>query len=398
MDLKLRRGPATGAAISAASALAIALICISPAAADELTVKNNADVPVKVVVRNGSSEIGRADRIDKKSTGKITLSGGVALARISPSVEATALGVATHCSAGKSGSGYEVRCDAVASAPAAPPSGGSGTAAKLPMRNLEIQNDLKDAVTVLLKHLTSDGKVFTDDHDIKSGASASFTMPVDDMITEFNIMRHLDTQRVNCGGSMRYLIPASQAKMYVTPVDSSTPPPSSVKRADSRPCLLSPTSRTEKADPPAKTSETPPAGGGNASASATTKIIVENDLKDPVQLGTLGGTTEDHVIGPRQSITLDHPVPHPDGKSDTTLEVNISRSVNSRLVNCGVRLHYAIPAVPEMKYYVTRVAGSDWPPKGKPGESDGAGGGGKGGGSLPPPPSCELSRSSKVEK
>jgi hypothetical protein len=395
MHLTLRRGPVTGAA-----ALAGILAFTGPAAADDLSVKNNADVAVKVVVKNGSTDIGHAD-ISKKSSGKVTLSAGVSLAKIT-SVEATAIGANTHCSTSKSGSSqYEVKCDAVASAPAPPSGSGSAPAAQQTTRPLEIQNDLKDPVTVFLKHTTNDGKRFSDEHDIEAHASATFTMPVDssNQITEFTITRHLDTQRVPCGALMRYEIPTSQQKVFVTAADGSAPPPAAEKRADSRPCVLSQTSRIEKADP--KTSGTPPAAppaAGGKAAATTTKFVVENDLKDPIQISTMGGFIEEHTIDPKQSITFDHPVPHPDGKSDTSMEVYISRSVNMRMISCGIRQQYVIPAIPEVKFYVTRVGGSEWPPKPKPGEDGGGGGAGAKGGSVPPPPSCQLTRTQNYEK
>jgi hypothetical protein len=397
MHPMFRDRPVTGAALSAASALAAVLAFTSPAAADELAVKNNSDVPVKVVVKNGAIEVGHADRIDKRSAGKVTLSPGVSLAKITPSVEATPLGVSTRCSASKSGSLYEVKCDAVASAPAASGSGsGSSTAAKRATRNLEIQNDLKDAVSVYFQHVM-DGETISDKHDISAHGSATFTIPIDEhnQMSEFNIIRHLDMERVPCGVSMRYDIPTSQQKVYVTPADGSAPPPSSEKRADSKPCVLSPSSRVEKAA--ATPSQTPaaPGGGGTAGGTSTTKFVVENDLKDPIQISTMGGFIEEHTIGPKQSVTFDHQVPHPDGKGDTAMEVYISRSVNMRLINCGTRLGYAIPPIPEVKFYVTRVAGSEWPPKPKPGE-DGGGAGGKAG--PPPSPTCELTRSQNYEK
>jgi hypothetical protein len=125
--------------------------------------------------------------------------------------------------------------------------------------------------------------------------------------------------------------------------------------------------------------------------------VVENDLKDPIEISTMGPFTESHTIGPRQSVTFDHQVPHPNDKPDTTVEVYINRSVDMRLFLCGNRLHYVIPPMPEVKFFVTRVAGSDWPPKAKPGENGGGDSkGGKGG--LPPPPSCELTRSQNFEK
>jgi hypothetical protein len=392
MHLIFRRGPVTGATSSAA-ALAGILALTSPAAADDLTVKNNADVSVKVVVKNGSTDVGHAD-ISKKSSGKIPLAAGVSPAKIT-SVEATSLGASTHCSASKTGSSqYDVKCDAVASAPAAP-SGAGGpatTAAKPATRNLEIVNDLKNDATVMLEYV-KDGKSFHDDHDIRSGASFVFTVSADDQMTVFNVLRHLDMERVSCGAQMRYLIPASQQKMYVTPVDDKSPPPDSIKRADSRPCVLSLTSRTEKADP--KTSNAPPAAGGGT--SATTKFTVENDLKDPVEISTMGGMTETHVINPKQTVTFDHAVPHPD-KGNTLVDVYISRSHETRLFLCGNRLQYAIPPMPEVKFFVTRVAGAEWPPKPKPGEKDGGGGGGGKDGGLPPPPSCELTRTQNFEK
>jgi len=226
MYLMFRDKPVTSAASSAASALAAVLVFASPAAADELAVKNSSDVPVKVVVKNGAMEIGHADRIDKRSVGKVPLSPGVSLAKITPSVEATPLGVSTRCSATKSGSQYEIKCDAVASAPAASGSGsGSSTAAKPATRNLVIQNDLKDAVTVYFQHVM-DGKTFRDEHDISSHGSATFTIPIDerDQTNEVNIIRHLDMERVPCGVSARYDIPVSQQKVYVTPADGSGPP------------------------------------------------------------------------------------------------------------------------------------------------------------------------------
>jgi hypothetical protein len=390
MHLTLRRRPVTGATSSAA-ALAGILAFTGPAAADDLSVKNNADVAVKVVAKNGSTDIGHAD-ISKKSSGKVTLSAGVPLAKIT-SVEATAIGANTHCSTSKSGSSqYEVKCDAVASAPAAP-SGAGGpatTAAKAATRNLEIVNDLKNDATVMLEYV-KDGKSFHDDHDIRSGSSVVFAVPADDQMTMFNVLRHLDMERVSCGSQMRYLIPSSQQKMYVTPVDSSAPPPDSIKRADSRPCILSTTSRTEKAD--SKASTAPPGG-----SSSTTKFTVENDLKDPVEISTMGGMTESHVINPKQSVTFDHPVSHPNGKGDIQVDVYISRSHETRLLLCGNRLQYSIPPIPEVKFYVTRVAGAEWPPKPKPGDKGGGeSGGGKGAG-LPPPPSCELTRTQNYEK
>src|SRR5581483_4588716 len=98
---------------------------------------------------------------------------------------------------------------------------------------------------------------------------------------------------------------------------------------------------------------------------------------------------------PKQTVTFDHAVPHADGKGDTLVNVYISRSHDTRLFLCGNRLQYSIPPMPEVKFYVTRVAGAEWPPKPKSGED--GGGGGKGGG-LPPPPSCELTRAQNYEK
>jgi hypothetical protein len=376
---------AAGSTVALAGVLAFA----GPAAADELAVKNTADVPVKVVVKNGSTDVGHAD-IYKKSSGKIALTAGVSLAKIT-SVEATAIGANTHCSASKSGSQYEVKCDAVASAPAAPSGAGSPatTAAKPATRNMEIVNNLKNDVTVMLDYV-KDGKSFHDDHDIRPGGSAVFAMPADEQMTVFNVMRHLDMERVSCGSQMRLLIPASQQKMYVTPVGDRTPPPDSIKRADSQPCIVSTTSKTEKAD--SKTAAVPTAG-----SSPTTKFVVENDLKDPVEVSTMGAMTETHVIQPKQTVTFDHTVSHPDGKGDTQVNVYISRSHDTRLFLCGNRLQYAIPPIPEVKFFVTRVAGAEWPPKPKPGDKGGDGGGGKDGG-LPPPPSCELTRSQNFEK
>jgi hypothetical protein len=215
-------------------------------------------------------------------------------------------------------------------------------------------------------------------------------VPSDEQSIAFSVSRHLDMERVSCGSQIRLLIPASQQKMFVTPVDSSTPPPDSIKRADSRPCMVSPTSRIEKADP--KASTPPPVAQGGASSA--TKFTVENDLKDPIQISTAGGMIETQIIQPKQTVTFDHAVPHPDGKGDTAMFVYISRSHETRLFLCGNRLQYAIPPVAEVKFFATRVAGAEWPPKVKPGEKDG--GDGKDG--LPPPPSCELTRSQKLEK
>jgi len=141
---------------STGAAFLAALILASPAAADELMVKNNADVPVRIVVKNGGNEVGRADRIDKKSSGKVTLNPGVSLAKITPSVEATPLGVSTRCFASKSGSQYEVKCDAVASAPAAMPAGGAtgvqtGQQTGLETISVTITNQSEVPVTVKFK-------------------------------------------------------------------------------------------------------------------------------------------------------------------------------------------------------------------------------------------------------
>lgn len=394
MHLTFQRKARTGA--FAVGALAAVLVSTGPAKADDLAVKNNSDVPVKVVVKNGSTEVGHAE-IYKRSSGKVTLNPGVSLAKITPTVEVTPIGASTRCSAAKSGSQYEIKCDPVAaSAPSAPAGGGSATtAAKRVNRNLEIQNDLKDAVTVYFHHMM-DGESIRDEHDISSHGSATFTIPVDEknQMSEFNVIRHMDMERVPCGVQMRYDIPTSQQKVYVTPADGGAPPPNSEKRKDSKPCVLSPSSRIEKADAtPAKTP--PPATSGGATA---TKFVVENDLKDPVQISTLSPFAEEHTIGPKQSVTFDHPVAHPDGKSETTMEIYISRSVNMRLINCGIRMQYAIPPMSEVKFFVTRVAGSEWPPKAKPGEEGGGGGGGAKGGGLPPAPTCELTRSQNFEK
>jgi hypothetical protein len=394
MYLAFRKKQVCGAAGFASAAFTAALTFASPAAADELAIKNNADVPVKVVVKNGAIEVGHADRIDKRSPGKVTLNPGISLAKITPSVEATPLGVSTRCSATKSGSQYEVKCDPVASTSAAP--AGAGSATTPATRTLEIANDLKNPVTVMLDHV-KDGKNFKDDHDIGVGGSATFTMPVDDgsRPTIFNVLRHLDMEVVSCGSQMRLQIPPSQQKMYVTPADGSLPPPDAIKRADSAPCVLSPTSRKEKADP--KTSATPPVApptSGQKADGKTTKFAVENDLKDPITISVMTPFVETHSIGPKQSITFDNPVPHADGSGETITVVYISRSVNMRLFVCGNRLQYRIPPMPEVKFYATRVAGADWPPKAKPGQD----GGGDGKDGLPPPPSCELTRSQNMEK
>jgi hypothetical protein len=374
----------TAAARSAATAFIAVLIAAGPAAADELTVKNNADVPVKVVVKNGSQEVGHADRIDKKSSGKVTLNSGVSLAKITPSVEAVPLGVNTRCSVAKSGSQYEVKCDPVtANAPAAQAPG-----AKPASRNLEVENDLKDPVTVLIEHKVG-GNVVNDEHDIKSGGSAVFTMTVDDNVFHVNIVRHVDMQRINCGALMRYDIPPSRQKVYVTPAEGSSPPEHE-GRADSKPCVLSQASHVEKAGAP------PAAGGTAGGGSAATKVVVENDLKDPVDISTLAPFTEEHLIDPRQSVTFTKSVPHKGENDKVIMEIYIQRSVGMRMLRCGVRLEYDIPSIPEVKFFVTRVPGSVWPPRAKPDGQSGEPGGESG--KLPGAPSCELTRAQNFEK
>ena len=385
------RNTPVAATASAAMALIAALIAAGPAAADELTVKNNADVPVKVVVKNGSQEVGHADRIDKKSFGKVTLNSGVTLAKITPSVEAVPLGAKTRCSVAKSGTQYEVKCDPVtADAPAAQ-AGGSRTAtgSKPASRNLEVENDLKDPVTVLIAHEVG-GNVVNDEHDIKSGGSAVFTMTFDNNIFHVNIVRHVDMQRINCGALMRYDIPPSRQKVYVTPAEGSSPPPEHEGRADSKPCVLSQASHVEKAGAP------PAAGGTAGGGSAATKVVVENDLKDPVDISTLAPFTEEHLIDPRQSVTFTNSVLHKGENDKVIMEIYIQRSIGMRMLRCGVRLQYDIPSIPEVKFFVTRVPGSAWPPRAKPDGQSGEPGGESG--KLPGAPSCELTRAQNFEK
>jgi hypothetical protein len=388
------RNARVAATASAAMALIAALIAASPAAADELTVKNNADVPVKVVVKNGSQEVGHADRIDKKTVGKVTLNSGVSLAKITPSVEATPVGVNTRCSVAKSGSRYDVKWDPVAAnAPAAPAEGNKTAAGGKPAsRNLEVQNDLKDAVTVMIEYASA-GKIIRDEHDINSRGSSFFTITLDNdnPIINVNIIRHLDMQRVSCGALMRYNIPPSRQKVYVTPAAGSSPP-EHVGRADNKPCVLSQASNVEKAG-------TAPGGGGTAEGDSTaTKLVFENDLKDSVQISILGPFTEEHSIEPRQSLTFSKPVLHEKGeKGGTTMEIFISRSVDMRMIRCGTSLHYEIPPIPEVKFFVTRVAGSAWPARATPGGQSGEPGAAQKG-KLPGAPSCELTRAQNFEK
>jgi hypothetical protein len=388
------RNTRVAATASAAIALIATLIAAGPAAADELTVKNNADVPVKVVVKNGSQEVGHTDRIDKKSAGKVTLNSGVSLAKITPSVEAAPLGVNTRCSVAKSGSQYEVKCDPVAAnAPAAPAEGNKTTEGGKPAsRNLEVQNDLKDAVTVYIEYALT-GKIIRDEHDINSRGSAFFTITLDNdnpTIT-VNILRHVDMQRINCGAMMRYDIPTSRQKVYVTPAAGSSPPEHE-GRADSKPCVLSQASNVEKAGKA-------PGGGGTAEGDSTaTRLVVENDLKDPVQISILGPLTEEHTIEPRQSLAFPKPVLHEKGeKGGMTMEVFISRAVDMRMIRCGASLRYVIPPIPEVKFFVTRVAGSAWPPRATPGGQSGEPGAAQKG-KLPGAPSCELTRAQNLEK
>jgi hypothetical protein len=387
------RNARVAATASAAMALIAALIAANPAAADELTIKNNADVPVKVVVKNGSQEVGHADRIDKKTVGKVTLNSGVSLAKITPSVEATPVGVNTRCSAAKSGSQYEVKCDPVAAnAPAAPAEGNKTAAGGKPAsRNLEVQNDLKDAVTVMIEYASA-GNIIRGEHDINSRGSAFFTMTFDNdnQIITVNVLRHLDMQRINCGAQMRFRITPSQQKVYVTPAGGSSPPPEHEGRADSKPCVLSLASNVEKGG-------TPPGGGGTEGDSTATKLVVENDLKDLVDIAIMGPFTEEHTIDSRQSLTFPKPVLHKKGEQGgTTIEVYIQRAVDMRMFRCGVRLQYVIPPIPEVRFFVTRVAGSAWPPRATPGGQSGEPGGEKG--KLPGAPSCELTRTQNFEK
>jgi hypothetical protein len=388
------RNTRVAATASGAMALIAALIAASPAAADDLTVKNNADVPVKVVVKNGSQEVGHADRIDKNSVGKVTLNSGVSLAKITPSVEAAPLGVNTRCSVAKTGSQYEVKCDPVAAkAPAGPAEGNStGAGGKPASSNLEVQNDLKDPVTVLVEYALEGGKIVRGEHDINSRGSAFFTMTFDNgnQIITVNVLRHLDTQRVNCGAQMRFRITPSQQKVYITPAGSGSSPPEHVGRADSKPCVLSLASNVEKGS-------TAPGGGGTEGDSIATKLVVENDLKDAVDIAIMGPFTEERTIDSRQSLTFPNPVLHKKGEQGgTTIEVYIQRAVDLRMFRCGVRLHYVIPPIPEVRFFVTRVAGSAWPPRATPGGQSGEPGGEKG--KLPGAPSCELTRAQNFEK
>jgi hypothetical protein len=93
-----RRMRKTAVAKSAGMILIAALVAVAaPAAANDLTVRNNADVPVKIVVKKGGQEVGHSDRIEKKSSGKVTVKSAFSL---------------TRCSAAKGGSQYDVACDA----------------------------------------------------------------------------------------------------------------------------------------------------------------------------------------------------------------------------------------------------------------------------------------------
>ena len=277
----------------------------------------------------------------------------------------------------------------VSNEPTAPGGSTTATGGKPASRNLEVENDLKDPVTVIIEHEMG-GNVVNDQHDIKSGGSAVFTMTVDNDIFHVNIVRHVDMQRINCGALMRYDIPPSRQKVYVTPAEGSSPPPEHEGRADSKPCVLSQASHVEKARAPPAAGST--AGGG----SAATKVVVENDLKDPVDISTLAPFGEEHLIDPRQSVTFTKSVLHKGENDKVMMEIYIQRLVGMRMLRCGVRLEYDIPSIPEVKFFVTRVPGSVWPPRAKPDGQSGEPGGESG--KLPGAPSCELTRAQNFEK
>ena len=67
-----------------------------------------------------------------------------------------------------------------------------------------VRRSIENDVTVMLEYI-KDGKSFHDDHDIRSGASFFFTVPADDQMTVFNVLRHLDMERVSCVAQMRHL-------------------------------------------------------------------------------------------------------------------------------------------------------------------------------------------------
>ena len=69
-----------------------------------------------------------------------------------------------------------------------------------------------------------------------------------------------------------------------------------------KPCVLSLASNVEKGS-------TPPGGGGTEGDSIATKLVVENDLKDAVDIAIMGPFTEERTIDSHQSLTFPNPVP-----------------------------------------------------------------------------------------
>lgn len=378
------------AAKCAGGAFIVVSIAAGAAAADELTVKNNADVPIKVVVKNGGGAIGQADRIEKKSSRKVPLSSGVSLAKITPTVEALPLGVHTQCSTKKSGFEYEVNCDPVAAgataAPAAPAGGGATTTS----RSIEVENDLKDTVTVVF----AGGTKWSEDHDIGPGKSATFTKLVNDdknAVTLTGVVsRHVDSRISPCVNRI-FTIPSSQAKIFVTPVtDSSTKP----APGEAQPCTLSSASRIERVAAGAPAAPAPPAGAG-ATAAAAPKLVIENDLKDRVTILFYDGA-ETVEINPRTSATFTKLKPPENGKTESVFHVTISRHADLSVIPCAPYQTYTVPQVQQVNFYVTRIAGSTLrPPEGAPTAGRDSS---RGGPQQPPPSSCALTQSQNFEK